>query len=374
MRKATLDDHLAAGGSPKRILSIDGGPRAALSLAMLSHLERLIKDRASDPSMRLCDYFDLIGGTSAGAAIAAGLAIGMSVEQIGDAIRRIASMSRSAFREGVLRSRYSSEELSQILRSIFGQTALGEARTGLAIVMKRIDTGVPWVVHNSPRGKYYERRSSTFPGNREFRLSELVRASMSAPGDFDPVEIELVQGRSGLFIDGSLSPHCNPAVQLLLLASLRGYGFQWPLGHDRLLLVSIGSGQWPLIADEFKGLPAALTMRSLASIVQDTSQFNHTLMSWFAGGTRGPIDREIGTLDGEAPFDRPLLSYLRYDVVLDKAWLELELKVDVSDKEMEFLNRIDRETIDVLTRIGSAAGELLIRPRDLPSTFDPVSI
>src|SRR5262245_53238033 len=107
MSKATLDDHLAGGG-PKRILSIDGGPRAALSLAMLRHLEQLIRDRASDPSMRLCDYFDLIGGTSAGAAIAAGLAIGMSVEQLDDTIRRIASMSRSIFRDGLLRSRYSS--------------------------------------------------------------------------------------------------------------------------------------------------------------------------------------------------------------------------------------------------------------------------
>ena len=38
--------------------------------------------RAMGDGLRLCDYFDLIGGTSTGSIIAAGLACGMSVAEL----------------------------------------------------------------------------------------------------------------------------------------------------------------------------------------------------------------------------------------------------------------------------------------------------
>jgi len=54
-----------------RILSIDGGGvRGAFAAAALAHLET----RCSQP---LGNYFDLIAGTSTGAIIAAGLAMGL---------------------------------------------------------------------------------------------------------------------------------------------------------------------------------------------------------------------------------------------------------------------------------------------------------
>ena len=55
----------------KRILSLEGGGiRSLYTLQVLSKIEALLKERANDPNYRLCDHFDLIAGTSAGAIIA----------------------------------------------------------------------------------------------------------------------------------------------------------------------------------------------------------------------------------------------------------------------------------------------------------------
>src|SRR6266496_3835936 len=79
----SLEQHLAATTS-KRILALDGGGiRGALTLGYLKKIEdALRKQHDNDPKFRLCDYFDLIGGTSTGSIIASCLAIGMNVEDI----------------------------------------------------------------------------------------------------------------------------------------------------------------------------------------------------------------------------------------------------------------------------------------------------
>src|SRR5438045_997080 len=70
--------------TPKRMLALDGGGiRGALTLGYLQKIEdTLRKQNGNDPAFRLCDYFDLIGGTSTGSIIASCLAIGMSTKEI----------------------------------------------------------------------------------------------------------------------------------------------------------------------------------------------------------------------------------------------------------------------------------------------------
>jgi patatin-like phospholipase/acyl hydrolase len=70
--------------SPKKILSLDGGGiRGALTLGYLKKLEDILKAKYADqPDFRLCDYFDLIGGTFTGSIIAGSLAIGKTVDEI----------------------------------------------------------------------------------------------------------------------------------------------------------------------------------------------------------------------------------------------------------------------------------------------------
>ena len=79
----------------KKILSLDGGGiRGALTLGYLKKLEDILKTKFPDqPDFRLCDYFDLIGGTSTGSIIAASLAIGKSVDEITNCIWILAGKS-----------------------------------------------------------------------------------------------------------------------------------------------------------------------------------------------------------------------------------------------------------------------------------------
>ena len=78
----TKEQHLDPNTGPKRILALDGGGiRGILTLQFLQAIESLIKKRFGDNTL-LCDYFDLIGGTSTGSIIAAGLACGMTVEAL----------------------------------------------------------------------------------------------------------------------------------------------------------------------------------------------------------------------------------------------------------------------------------------------------
>ena len=68
----------------KKILSLDGGGiKGALTLGLLKKYEELVQEKFGSDT-RLCDYFDLIGGTSTGSIIASGLAIGLSIEELKD--------------------------------------------------------------------------------------------------------------------------------------------------------------------------------------------------------------------------------------------------------------------------------------------------
>ena len=77
-----LKQRLTALG-PKRILALDGGGiRGAITLGFLKRIETILRKQHNNPQLLLCDYFDLIGGTSTGAIIATLLATGSSADDI----------------------------------------------------------------------------------------------------------------------------------------------------------------------------------------------------------------------------------------------------------------------------------------------------
>ena len=143
------DQHLFGAG-PKRLLALaGGGTLGVIELAFLAHIEALLRARhGDDPAFRLCDYFDMIGGTSIGAIIAAGLATGMTVAEI---TRRYLDLGPRAFRRhrwritGLL-PRYDAAPLTQVLRAQFGEMTLDSAaiRTGLLLVAHARAYGLGW--------------------------------------------------------------------------------------------------------------------------------------------------------------------------------------------------------------------------------------
>src|SRR5215831_15923276 len=79
-------DHKYATPRSRRLLALDGGGiRGIISLEVLRKIEiQLATLTGQGKAFRLGDYFDYIGGTSTGAIIAAGLAVGKTVEELVD--------------------------------------------------------------------------------------------------------------------------------------------------------------------------------------------------------------------------------------------------------------------------------------------------
>src|SRR4051794_29196396 len=148
------DRHLFGPG-PKRVLSLDGGGvRGAFSLALLEKLEAEVA-RLEGRSVRLCDWFDLIGGTSTGAIIATALALGFHSAEVREFYERLAPriFKKSIFRLAGWQSKYGSRRLAHELGSVLGDRTLDteDLNTGLCLLLKRMDTGSAWLVMNNSR-------------------------------------------------------------------------------------------------------------------------------------------------------------------------------------------------------------------------------
>jgi len=376
------DAHLFGPG-PKRILALDGGGvRGIISLAFLERVEALLRERSGNPAVRLADYFDLIGGTSTGSIIAAGLALGLPVARLIDIYVNLAreGFQRRGWFGGLLVPKFRAAALERAIRAQVGDATLGSGAllTGFAAIAKRLDTASVWVFHNHPHGKFFgpsEASQASVP-NRDLLLAQIIRASTAAPSYFEPELIEVAPGTRGAFIDGGISPHNNPALLLLMLATINGYGFRWPTGSERLLLMSIGTGGGaapPHPADELVHKPALLlAVGSLQSLMLDCHWLGQALLQWMGQSpTLWPIDAEVGDLGADRLGPEKLFHYVRYDAPLDAAWLAARAELIVSETELVGLRAFDRpEAVGRLLEIARCAANRTVRPEHIPDKFD----
>ncbi|RZO57406.1 MAG: hypothetical protein EVA89_21975 [Sandaracinaceae bacterium] len=380
MRSRTLSEHLDRSVGPKRILSLDGGGiRGALSLGYLARLEGRLRERLdAGEGFRLCDFFDLIAGTSTGAIIAAGLAQGMSVEEIQREYRALGDdvFEKSFFRRGVLRAKYDESNLIEMLQRTFGRdVTLGSdrLRTGLLVMTKRLDTGSPWPLTNNPAGKFFD-TAEAIP-NRDYPLWQVVRASTAAPAFFDPEWIEIARSpegwsTKGLFVDGGVSPFNNPALQAFMVATLSGHQLRWKCGADALLVVSIGTGRRePSVRPT--SATAGHAVGSLVSLMDDCGSLVETMMQWMSRSpTARGIDADVGDLGADLLGGAEQFHYLRYDLELSRRGLEAYLPGEVSDAELQRVSEMDDpRNLPLLERLGAAAAERDMQDADLPDRF-----
>jgi hypothetical protein len=342
-------------------------------------MEQILAERQPGSDFRLSHYFDLVGGTSTGAIIAAGLALGTSVAHL---IELYLTLAHQGFRQrrwigGSFAPKFREEDLRAAMTELFGMETLGSPKLqcGLAIVAKRLDTGRVWLFHNHPEGRYFGGNAQqTFTPNKDLLLTTILRASTAAPNYFGPEFIQVSPEVRGLFVDGGVSPYNNPALLLLRLATVRGYGFKWPLGEDRMLLTSVGTGSpesKPKWAMHTSLPPFFMAVESLMSMMQDSNLATQTMLQWMsASPTPWSIDSEVGDLGDDHVAGIPLLHYLRYDVPLTSKRLA-ELDYAVNDAELEMLKQMDRpDAAPRLLDIGRRAAEGCIRPEHFPARFD----
>lgn len=367
----TLLERLTSPG-PKRVLALDGGGiRGALSLGFLGRIEDILRSRHQRPDLKLCDYFDLIGGTSTGAIIAAGLAIGMTASEIKQIYLELGGkvFGRKKRLWQRVAALFDAKPLEEELLKVFEDRTLGDPSilTGLCIVAKRADTGSTWPLLNHPGGKYYGQ-------NKDIRLRNAVRASTAAPVYFVPEKLNVGGGQIGAFVDGGVSMANNPALQLFLVATLKGFPFQWDQGGDRLLVVSVGTGCWSRKDDVdavAKGKLWDWAVQVPSMLMEDATWQNQLLLQYLSQSpTPWKIDDEVGDLGSDLLGGRPALSYLRYNVSLEEDGLralglsELVPMVDSLREMSAAKNRFD------LARIGERAAERQVRQEHFHGAFD----
>ena len=322
---SALLDRLNSPG-PKKILSLDGGGiRGALTLGYLKKLEDILKAKFSDnPDFRLCDYFDLIGGTSTGSIIAASLAIGKTVDEITKLYMELGGKIFGEKRNWWnpmetmkwLKANYSYKAMEDGLKYAYGDLTLGseELKTGLCIVAKRADTNSVWPLINHPNGKFFD---SDLGKNKNIPLWQAVRASSAAPTYFAPQMISVMENEEAAFIDGGLSMANNPALTLLMIATIKGFPFHWPMSEENLLLVSVGTG-YSVFKKYVKDIDDSTMLSWAANIpemlMQDASWQNRVVLQWISQSpTADYMDMEIGDMDEDLLGSKPLISYLRYN-------------------------------------------------------------
>ncbi len=372
------DRHLFGPG-PKRILSLDGGGvRGAITISFLEKLEKVIEEIEGKPTL-LCDWFDLIGGTSAGSIIATALTLGLRASEI-RAIQT--ALAPSVFRKrfwqfGGLRAMFDRQNLIRELEKFIGAKTLDseELLTGLCIITKRLDSGSAWVLSNNPKSIYWDSPDRKFTGNRHYPLTNIVRASAAAPHYFDPEIIEIVEGEPpGIFIDGALTPHNNPAFQLFLLATLPQYGLNWKATPKDLMIVSVGTGSFrqKVTPNDLRWTGnLGMTLQALTAQMTEAQSLIATLMTWLGECPfEWEINSELLNLGKTHPvFGPPLFRYLRYDVLLEHKWLEETVGLTVDRNRLNSLRRIDiPENITDFYDLGEKAAALQIRREDLMSS------
>lgn len=355
----------------KAILALDGGGlRGAFTLGFLSELESLIaRETESEGNFVLADYFDFIGGTSTGAIIAAGLSLGWPVEKLIKLYRNlgVAVFHKRKFLPMRAWSKYPGKPLRQHLEAQFGGYTFGDPslRTTLLIVMHNRTTDSPWPVCNNPNAFYNRGGAEPTHHNLEQRLCDLLCASTAAPAFFPSVTLDLGAGPRE-FVDGGVTAHNNPALQMFLTATLPEYEMRWPVGPDKLLLISVGTGFAPTRLQNLSRI-----RRHVIYIATNTptglmfAAANHNdVVCRTLGETRfGPyLDSELKDMvSGGLP--EKLFTYARYNIPLEEDEIK---KYGVSDVPAHELTKLDAvKHVETMMRLGKAYAKTNLKPEHL---------
>ncbi len=430
----TLEDHLYGKGK-KRILSLDGGGvRGLITLGFLAELESQLARRfekhyvakgMSANDFRLCDYFDLIGGTSTGGIIGTMLAVGLSVSEIRAIYLKMCPRVFEKGRRGAFARFFNPYSLfepsfdaaefklavDEIMKDVLTRVRRhGHAepqldtdllRTGVALVMKRIDTGSVWVLTNNKRMKYWDPKTSfwkhefarpedEFFANGRYPLGILARASASAPFLLEAAELAISPLELGVFLDGGATPFNNPALELFLMTTLKEYddkgnvikhspfGFDWTASEGELFLCSVGTGHWrtrmsgPTYQAKHNWEKAKIALLSMIDDGMKSSLI--WLQALSEPANPHPVDGNLGDMRNLRVTPHKFLTFHRMNVNLETDVISRFLGETISEKirdRMRLLDNADAANLRRLDLLGRKAGAVLVSEADFPTSFDP---
>ncbi|MFK7997733.1 MAG: patatin-like phospholipase family protein [Granulosicoccus sp.] len=234
----------------RRILSIDGGGvRCVITMEVLFTLEQKLR-KLYGHRTTLSDHFDLVVGTSAGGMLAAGVAAGIPMTDIREFVMKtVKSMFTRSPWYRRHRSLYCKQHLKQgLIDQLGANNTLGSTRlkTGLMLPMRNWTLDSEWLLTNfagaAPDGDVDD-------SHLDLHLWELALASAAAPAYYRPEKIVYGrrQPRQYILDDGGMTGSLNPAFRAFLFATRAISGPQWSVGDEQLTIVSLGSGEAPII-------------------------------------------------------------------------------------------------------------------------------
>jgi hypothetical protein len=157
----------------------------------------------------------------------------------------------------------------------------------------------------------------------------------------------------------------NPALTLLMVATLKGFPFHWPMGAGNLLLVSAGTG-YPEFKKQVGDIDESTMLTWAGSIpdmlMQDASWQNRIILQWLSRSpTAEVMDREIGDMTDDVISGNPLLSYLRYNFAITKDNLNaLGLQREFDDHDvMSIADMAKAKNKELLYEIGYRASSVI---------------
>lgn len=183
------------------VLSLDGGGlKGIYSAAVLAALEE-------DYDVRIADHVDLIVGTSTGGILALGLGASLSPGEMLEFYCDHASTIFPGRRKGpgLVRRRYSSAPLRQLLDEVLGEMRFGQSETRLLVSAYDIDSDDVYLFR-TPHAPHL-RRDWRVP------MVDVALATSAAPGYFAPHSLDGMR-----LIDGGVFAN-NPAMLGMIEAS-----------------------------------------------------------------------------------------------------------------------------------------------------------
>jgi len=267
----------------RSILSIDGGGiRGLIPLSCLVRLEAAQGKPARE-------IFDLIAGTSTGAIIAAGLALGVSARGL---LALYRDLARRAFQRlpwwqvllNLGNHRYSNAFIAQTLDALGADQPLNALPVDVLITGKNTRTS---------RTDFFVRDG---PGNAHLwgrlPLRDAVLASVAAPTYF-PAHSAALDGITHTWVDGGVGIAGNPCYHAAVEA-VHYSGDRFTPGEIRLL--SFGTGRLPHRIEAGRAHALAWARWVLAELMEDTGDWQ-TYVTRREYGLSGRIDFRRYQLD-----------------------------------------------------------------------------
>ena len=220
----------------RRILSLDGGGiRGLVTCRWLQGVEAALAKGGKPGLLR---SFDLLAGSSTGALIACGLATGRSPETLAEFYRehrhtifpgianRLWSRAGRLLSAGPSAPRYDGKGLDKVLKKVFGDARLGDAKLPLLVTSYDTISRAPVIF------------KSFKPEHKALPMWEVCRGAASAPTYF-PAHGMTVEGRKCALIDGGLVAN-NPTACAIAEALRKDARVD---NTQDLVVLSVGSGE-----------------------------------------------------------------------------------------------------------------------------------